>query len=83
MSASETIVILLVGLVAGALASWLTGGRKGAIRYIATGLIGAFVGGWLFRAAGISLGIDSEILRALVTATIGAVIVSLIARMVV
>jgi len=44
---------LIVGLVAGVLASLVMGGTGyGLIGDIIIGIIGAFVGGWLFRALG-------------------------------
>lgn len=43
---------IIVGLVAGVLASLLVGSGGGLIVDIVIGVVGAFVGGWLFRAAG-------------------------------
>jgi uncharacterized membrane protein YeaQ/YmgE (transglycosylase-associated protein family) len=44
---------LIVGLVAGVLASIVMGGTGyGLIGDIIIGIIGAFVGGWIFRALG-------------------------------
>ena len=42
---------LIVGLIAGVLASLVVGGY-GLIADIVVGIVGAFIGGWLFRAAG-------------------------------
>src|SRR3982750_57161 len=47
-------------LEAGWLASWIVGG-SGLIRYVATGLIGAFVGGYLLEKLGIDLGIKNPL----------------------
>jgi len=44
---------IIVGLVAGVLASMIVGGSGyGIIGDIIVGIVGAFVGGWLFREAG-------------------------------
>ena len=43
---------IIVGLVAGVLASFVVGGGYGLIGDIIIGIIGAFVGGWIFRALG-------------------------------
>ncbi len=75
------VVTLLFGLIAGWLASFIVGGG-GALRYIVTGLIGAAVGGYLMRALGINLGIKNELFAEIVTATIGAIVVVLLARMI-
>ncbi len=70
-----------IGAMAGWLASWLVGG-SGLIRYVITGLAGAFVGGTLLNWLGIELGIRSPLVSRVVTATIGAVVVVLLARVV-
>lgn len=44
---------IIVGLVAGVLASFVVGGTGfGLIGEIVIGMVGALVGGWLFREAG-------------------------------
>jgi uncharacterized membrane protein YeaQ/YmgE (transglycosylase-associated protein family) len=43
---------LIVGLIAGVLASLIVGSAGGVIIDIVIGIVGAFVGGWLFRTAG-------------------------------
>ena len=45
---------LIVGLVAGVLASLVVGGGYGLIGDIIIGIVGAFVGGWIFRALGVT-----------------------------
>ena len=46
---------LIVGLVAGVLASMLMGGTGyGLVGDIIIGIVGAFVGGWLFTRLGVS-----------------------------
>jgi uncharacterized membrane protein YeaQ/YmgE (transglycosylase-associated protein family) len=47
----EILTWLIVGLIAGVLASLLVGGY-GLIADIVIGIVGAFVGGWIFSAAG-------------------------------
>ena len=70
-----------IGLVAGWLASWIVGG-DGLLRYALSGLAGPFVGGVLLERLGIDLGLRSELARRIVTATIGAMVVILAARVV-
>jgi uncharacterized membrane protein YeaQ/YmgE (transglycosylase-associated protein family) len=49
----EILTWLIVGLIAGVLASLLVGGTGyGIVGDIVVGIVGAFVGGWLFTAAG-------------------------------
>lgn len=45
---------IIVGLVAGFLASLVVGGGYGIIGDIIIGIVGAFVGGWLFSKLGVS-----------------------------
>jgi uncharacterized membrane protein YeaQ/YmgE (transglycosylase-associated protein family) len=68
-----------IGLLAGWLASWIVGGA-GLLQYLVTGVLGAFVGGWLSSATGIGLGIRNPMLNRIAVATIGAIIVVLFAR---
>jgi uncharacterized membrane protein YeaQ/YmgE (transglycosylase-associated protein family) len=48
----DLITWLIVGLVAGVLASLLVGSGGGIIIDMIVGVVGAFIGGWLFSAAG-------------------------------
>jgi uncharacterized membrane protein YeaQ/YmgE (transglycosylase-associated protein family) len=43
---------LIVGLIAGVLASLIVGSAGGILIDIVVGVVGAFIGGWLFTAAG-------------------------------
>jgi uncharacterized membrane protein YeaQ/YmgE (transglycosylase-associated protein family) len=70
-----------IGAVAGWLASWLVGG-SGFLRYTITGLVGSFIGGTLLNWLGIELGIRSALMSRIVTATVGATVVVLLARIV-
>jgi uncharacterized membrane protein YeaQ/YmgE (transglycosylase-associated protein family) len=79
MGAQALLIFLLIGLVAGFLASLIVGGG-GLIRCLLSGIIGAFVGGFLFNALGISLGIENAIVVQIIHATVGAIVVVLIAR---
>jgi uncharacterized membrane protein YeaQ/YmgE (transglycosylase-associated protein family) len=80
MDAKSLLIFLAIGLVAGFLASFIVGGG-GMIRYLITGVVGAFVGGFLFSALGISVG-GSPLVNQIVTSTAGAIVVVLLARMI-
>jgi uncharacterized membrane protein YeaQ/YmgE (transglycosylase-associated protein family) len=66
-------------VVAGWLASWLIGG-SGLLRYVLTGLVGSLVGGILLERLGLDLGIRNPVASRIATATLGAVVVVLLAR---
>lgn len=78
----EILTWLIVGLIAGVLASLLVGGTGyGIIGDIVVGIVGAFVGGWLFSAAGWSSpwgGLAGTIFVAFIGAVVLLVIIHLI-----
>jgi uncharacterized membrane protein YeaQ/YmgE (transglycosylase-associated protein family) len=76
------LIFAFIGLVAGFFASLLMGGGGGILRYLITGLVGAFVGGYLFDALKIDLGITNKLVSQIVTASVGAVIVIILARII-
>jgi len=83
VDAQKLIIWAIIGIVAGWLASMVVGGGGGMLRYLITGLIGAFVGGFVFQMAGWRLNLGNEWLEQIVIAAIGAIIVVIIARIVV
>ena len=83
LDAQQLIIWAVIGIVAGWLASVVVGGGGGMLRYLITGLIGAFVGGFVFQAAGWKLNLGNAWLDQVVIAAIGAIIVTILARMVV
>ncbi len=74
------LIFVFIGLVAEFVASLVVGGGGGILRYLLTGLIGAFVGGYLFDVLDIDLGIRNRLVSQIVTASIGAIIVVVLAR---
>jgi uncharacterized membrane protein YeaQ/YmgE (transglycosylase-associated protein family) len=72
------ILWIIVGLVAGWLATQILGGRGGLLHNLAIGLIGAIVGGFLFEK--LNLHVMPDFWGNLITATIGAVVFLLIWR---
>ena len=80
MDSRSLLVFLAIGLVAGFLASFIVGGG-GLVRYLITGVIGAFVGGYLFSALGINVG-GSPLVSQIITSTVGAIVVVLLARLI-
>lgn len=81
LSGESILVILLVGLVAGWLASRIVEGTGfGLIGHLVIGIIGAFIGSWLLPRLGFRLG--TGILGAIFDATIGAVVLLVILRLI-
>lgn len=81
MSVESLLIILLIGLAAGWLAGMIVRGTGfGLIGNLVVGVIGAFIGSWLLPQIGIFLG--AGIITAIINATIGAVVLLLIIRLV-
>src|SRR5205807_6430164 len=72
---------IIVGLVAGVLAPFVVGGGYGLIGDIIIGIIGAFVGGWIFRALGTSTPFGG-LAGVIFVAFIGAVVLLFLLRLV-
>ena len=81
LSGESIVVILFVGLVAGWLAGKVVQGTGfGLIGDIAIGIVGAFIASWLFPRLGFRLG--TGLLREILDATIGAILLLVIIRLV-
>jgi len=72
------ILWIIIGLVAGWLATQILGGRGGLLHNLAIGLVGAIVGGFLFEK--LNLHVMPDFWGNLITATIGAIVFLLIWR---
>ncbi len=73
---------IVVGLIAGVLASLVMGGTGyGIIGDIVIGIIGAFIGGWLFRTLGVSVPLGG-LAGTILVAFIGAVLLLFILRLI-
>lgn len=72
---------LVVGFLAGALARWVTGSpRRGCLATIAVGIVGAFIGGAVYRLATgeESSAVDDFDLGSVLVAVLGAVLLLLV-----
>jgi uncharacterized membrane protein YeaQ/YmgE (transglycosylase-associated protein family) len=77
----EFVWFILIGLAAGWLAGQvMKGGGFGVLGDIIVGVIGALLGGFLFRTFGVSAG--GGLLGSLIVATIGAIVLLFVVRLV-
>jgi len=77
----EFVWFILIGLAAGWLAGqFMKGGGFGIVGDIIVGVIGALIGGFLFRSLDVSVG--SGLLGALIVATIGAIVLLFVLRLI-
>ena len=72
---------IIVGLVAGVLASLVMGGGYGIIGDIIIGIVGAFIGGWLFSQLGVSTPF-SGLAGTIFVAFIGAIVLLFLLRLI-
>jgi uncharacterized membrane protein YeaQ/YmgE (transglycosylase-associated protein family) len=83
MSVTDVIVFIVVGLIAGFLASRLVLGHgRGWLFDIIIGIIGAFIGGWLAGLLHISINLGVPFLNQIIIAFVGAVLLLLVWRVI-
>lgn len=79
MGTQNLLIFLLIGLLAGWLADmFMKGGGYGLIGDLIIGVIGSFLGGWLFGLLGISAG---GFIGSLITAVVGAIALLFLLRL--
>lgn len=73
----------MVGLIAGVLAKWVMPGPDpgGLIVTALIGIVGAFIGGWVLSLLGFSGSTGSFSLGSILTATLGAIILLTVYRL--
>jgi len=82
VSLENILVFIVVGLVAGFLASRLVLGKgRGWLMDILIGIVGAIIGGWLAAQLHVSVNLGPSILNQIIVAFVGAVILLLIWRL--
>jgi uncharacterized membrane protein YeaQ/YmgE (transglycosylase-associated protein family) len=82
LGTNSLVVILVVGLIAGWLAAKIVqGSGLGLIGDIIVGILGAFIGRWLFAHFHLRIGVNFWI-DAILTATVGAVVLLALIRLV-
>ena len=78
LGSTELLVFLLVGLIAGLLASRVVGVGGGLLIDMVVGVIGAFLGRWLFGVLNVNLG--PGLIPEVIVAFVGAAILLLVVR---
>jgi uncharacterized membrane protein YeaQ/YmgE (transglycosylase-associated protein family) len=82
MALNSIVTWIIVGGIAGLLAEWLIGGvRLGCIGTVIIGILGAFIGGWLFGVLHISIG-ATGLVNDIITAFAGAAVLLLVIKIV-
>jgi uncharacterized membrane protein YeaQ/YmgE (transglycosylase-associated protein family) len=78
LGSPDLLILLLVGLVAGLLASRAVGVGGGLLLDMVIGVIGAFLGRWIFSLFGVNLG--PGLIPQIIVAFVGAAFLLLIIR---
>lgn len=82
MTLENVVVFIVVGLIAGFLASRIVLGKgRGWFWDIIIGILGAVLGGWLAGQLHVSINVGPSILNQIIIAFIGAVILLLVWRL--
>ena len=81
MDTRAVLIFLGIGLVAGFLAGLIVGGGN-ILLYLVWGIIGSFVGGFIFTQFNINMGIKNPIVSQIIISTVGAIVVVLVARLI-
>ena len=74
---------IIIGIIAGALASLIVGGGSDLIGWLIAGLIGSVVGGFLAQQLNIKLNLGNAFLEQSIIAVVGAIIVLVIAQIII
>ena len=81
MDKRQLVTMLVIGAVAGWLASFVVGSpRWGLIGYIVAGVIGGVVGGWMLDAAKVRVDVGHPIANSILQGAVGAIAVIIVAR---
>ena len=80
--AISIIIWVIIGLVAGWLASLIIGGASSLIGYLVAGLVGSIVGGFLARQFNIRPNFGSPLAEQMVISFVGAVVVLILVRII-
>src|SRR5262252_2980600 len=78
LATNDFLILLVVGLIAGLLASRVVGVGGGLVLDVVVGVIGAFLGRWLFAAFNVDLG--PGVLPMVIVAFVGAAVLLLVLR---
>jgi uncharacterized membrane protein YeaQ/YmgE (transglycosylase-associated protein family) len=83
ISIGAIVVWIVIGLIAGILAKWVMPGPDpgGIVVTVLIGIVGAFLGGWVLDLLGFSGSTGNFSLASILTATLGAIILLVIYRL--
>lgn len=82
MQPGSMLAWIVVGLIAGFLASLIVGGGGGVLGWLIAGLIGSIVGGFIAQQTKLQLNLKNPFAEQIVISVIGAIVVIVVARLI-
>jgi uncharacterized membrane protein YeaQ/YmgE (transglycosylase-associated protein family) len=83
MQPGSIVAWIVVGLIAGFLASLIVGGGGGILGWLIAGLIGSIVGGFIAQQTKLQLNLGNAFAEQIIISVIGAIVVIVVARLIV
>jgi len=83
MDTGSIVTWIVIGLIAGFLASLIVGGGGGILGWLIAGLIGSVVGGFIAQQTNLQLRLGNPFLEQIIVSVIGAIVVLIVARLVI
>ncbi len=80
--ARSFMIWIIIGVIAGWLASLVVGGAGNLLGYLIAGLVGSVVGGWLATRLNWRLNVGNALLEQLIISAVGAIIVLIVVRII-
>ncbi|MCW5696559.1 MAG: GlsB/YeaQ/YmgE family stress response membrane protein [Bauldia sp.] len=74
----NVLVWVVLGILAGWIASLIVGGASGLVGFLIAGLVGSVVGGFLARQFNIRLNLGSAFVEQIIISVIGAIVVLIV-----
>ena len=81
MAPQGIVAAIVVGLIAGWLASFIVGGG-GLLKYIIWGVLGSFVGGFLLPLTGLKINTGIPFIDTVLVSAVGAIVLVFAARLI-
>lgn len=80
MTLEQVVLWIIIGGIAGLIAEFFVGGSHiGLVGTVIIGILGALLGGWLFRQLHIAIG--AGLVSEIITAAIGAIVLLVLLRL--
>jgi len=83
MQPGSLLAWIVIGLIAGFIASLIVGGGGGILGWLIAGLIGSVVGGFIAQQTKLQLNLGNPFAEQVIISVIGAIVVIVVARLII